>query len=125
MSPAGGSRVSRPEVAGLVLASAAGPRSSRPNPSWPSRVLISYTDRPWRRSSMTRPRAASFLGALLRPGVPGGANTVTLPARRSRTRDATGVLGIPGGIGCLLQRLPLIRVGAQRLIPPLVHLPGE
>ena len=54
---AAGSRVSRPEVAGLVLASAAGPRSSRPDPSsrrtsltavrpsgvpsWPSRVLIS------------------------------------------------------------------------------------
>jgi hypothetical protein len=30
---AAGSRVSRPEVAGLVLTSAAGPRSSRPKPS--------------------------------------------------------------------------------------------
>jgi hypothetical protein len=33
MTPAAGSRVSRPEVAGLVLASGAGPRSSRANPS--------------------------------------------------------------------------------------------
>jgi hypothetical protein len=33
VTAAGGSRVSRPEVAGLVLASGAGPRSSRPNPS--------------------------------------------------------------------------------------------
>ena len=31
--PAAGSRVSRPEVAGLVLAWGAGPRSSRPKPS--------------------------------------------------------------------------------------------
>ena len=38
---------------------------------------------------MTRPRAASFFGALLRPGTPGGANTVSLPARRSRTSDAS------------------------------------
>ena len=54
---AAGSRVSRPEVAGLVLASGAGPRSSRPKPSsrrmsltavrpsgvpsWIRRVLIS------------------------------------------------------------------------------------
>ena len=53
----GGSRVSRPEVAGLMLASGAGPRSSRPKPSsrkipltpvrpsgvpsWASRALIS------------------------------------------------------------------------------------
>ena len=33
MMPAAGSRVSRPEVAGLALASGAGPRTSRPNPS--------------------------------------------------------------------------------------------
>ena len=33
MAAAAGSRVSRPEVAGLVLASGAGPRSRRPKPS--------------------------------------------------------------------------------------------
>jgi hypothetical protein len=33
MTSAAGSRVSRPEVAGLVLASGAGPRTSRPDPS--------------------------------------------------------------------------------------------
>ena len=33
MTAARGSRVSRPAVAGLVLASGAGPRSSRPKPS--------------------------------------------------------------------------------------------
>jgi hypothetical protein len=33
MTEAAGSRVSRPEVAGLVLASGAGPRTRRPNPS--------------------------------------------------------------------------------------------
>ena len=57
VTAAAGSRVSRPEVAGLVLASGAGPRSSRPKPSsrrmpltpvrpsgvpsWASRALIS------------------------------------------------------------------------------------
>ena len=38
---------------------------------------------------MTRARAASFFGALLRPGTPGAAKTVSLPARRSRTSDAS------------------------------------
>ncbi len=33
MTEAAGSRVSRPEVDGLVLASGAAPRTSRPNPS--------------------------------------------------------------------------------------------
>ena len=33
VTAAAGSRVSRPEVAGLMLASGAGPRSSRPKPS--------------------------------------------------------------------------------------------
>ena len=37
--PADGSRVSRPEVAGLVLACGAGPRSSRPKPS-PRRMSL-------------------------------------------------------------------------------------
>ena len=104
MSPARGSRVSRPGVAGLVLACGSGPRSSRPDPSsariWPtpvrfsgvpsaaSRALISYTDLPCRRSSTTRPRAASFFGALLRPGRPGSANSASFPARKSRTSEA-------------------------------------
>jgi hypothetical protein len=98
-----GRRVSRPAVAGLVLASAAGSRSSRPKPSsarispTPVRLsgtfsaaswaLISYTDRPCRRSAITRARAASFFGARLRPGLPGSANNVNLPARKSRTRE--------------------------------------
>ena len=33
--------------------------------------------------------------------------------------------GVPAGVGCLLQRLALVQVSAQRLIPPLVHLPGQ
>ena len=102
-----GRPVSRPAVAGEVLASAAGPRSSRPNPSSArtladpgavqrgspaaSRALISYTDRPWRRSSTARPRARSFFGALVRPGLPGSANSVTLPARKSRTSEASAL----------------------------------
>ena len=35
------------------------------------------------------------------------------------------VAGVPGGVGGLLQRGALEQVGAQRLIPPLVHLPGQ
>ena len=38
---------------------------------------------------MTRPRAASFFGALLRPGLPGSANNASFPARKSRTSDAS------------------------------------
>ena len=34
------------------------------------------------------------------------------------------VPGVPGGVGGLLQGGALEQVGAQRLIPPLVHLPG-
>ena len=105
MTLARGSFVSRPAVAGLMLASGSGWRSSRPKPSSArtcptpvrfsglpsaaSRALISCTDRPWRRSSMTRPRAASFFGALLRPGLPGSANSASFPARKSRTSDAS------------------------------------
>jgi hypothetical protein len=35
------------------------------------------------------------------------------------------VAGVAGGVGGLLQRSALEQVGAQRLIPPLVHLPGQ
>ncbi len=99
-----GRRVSRPAVAGLTLANLAGPRSSRPKPSSvricptlvrlrgvpssASLALISWTDSPWRRSSMTRPRARSVAGALLRPGLPGGVNSFSRPARKSRTSEA-------------------------------------
>jgi hypothetical protein len=38
---------------------------------------------------MARARTAPVFGALLGPGVPGGANTASLPARRSRTSDAS------------------------------------
>ena len=38
---------------------------------------------------MTRARAASFFGALLRPGLPGSANSASLPARKSRTSEAS------------------------------------
>jgi len=104
MTAARGSRVSRPAVAGLVLAAGAGPRSSRPKPSSAricptpvrlsgvpsvrSRALISCTDRPRRRSSSTRARARSLAGAVLGPGLPGGANSSSRPARKSRSRLA-------------------------------------
>ena len=104
MTAARGSRVSRPAVAGLALASGAGPRSSRPKPSSAricptpvrlsgvpsvrSRALISCTDRPARRSSSTRARARSLAGAVLGPGLPGGANSSRSPARKSRSRLA-------------------------------------
>jgi hypothetical protein len=38
---------------------------------------------------MTRPRAASFFGALLRPGLSGSANSASFPARKSRTSEAS------------------------------------
>ena len=104
MTTARGSWVSRPAVAGLALASGAGPRSSRPNPSSArtcptpvrlsgvpsarSRALISCTDRPARRSSSTRARARSLAGAVFGPGLPGGANSSSSPARNSRSRLA-------------------------------------
>jgi hypothetical protein len=44
MTAATGRAVSRPEVAGLMLASGSGPRSSRPNPS--SRRMSLTADRP-------------------------------------------------------------------------------
>jgi hypothetical protein len=50
-------------------------------------------------------------GELSRPRVP--------DQRRER------VAGVAGGVGCLLQRGALEQVGAQRLLPPLVHLPGQ
>ena len=96
--------MSRPVVPGLVLAWGAGPRSSRPKPSSVricptpvrlsgvasarSRELISYTDRPSRRSATTRARARSLAGALFGPGLPGGANIWIFPARNSRSRLA-------------------------------------
>ena len=104
MTAARGSWVSRPAVAGLALASGAGPRSSRPKPSSAricptpvrlsgvpsarSRALISCTDRPARRSSSTRARARSLAGAVLGPGLPGGANSSSSPARKSRSKLA-------------------------------------
>jgi hypothetical protein len=42
-------------------------------------------------------------------------------AHQRRERAA----GVPAGVSCLLQRLALVQVGAQRFIPPLVHLPGQ
>src|SRR6266516_369101 len=45
-------------------------------------------DRPWRRSWITRPRARSLAGATPGggPGLRGGANSSSFPARHSRTR---------------------------------------
>ena len=104
MTAARGRPVSRPAVAGLALASGAAPRSSRPKPSSAricpapvrlsgvpsarSRALISCTDRPARRSSSTRARARSLAGAVLGPGLPGGANSSSSPARKSRSKLA-------------------------------------
>ena len=61
-----------------------------------------------------------------------------LAARRSRRREhghlpgpqiadqgRQRAAGVTGGIGGLLQRQALVQVGAQRLIPPLVHLAGQ
>ena len=52
------------------------------------RELISWTDRPSRRSCTTRARARSLAGALFGPGRAGGVNICTLPARNSRSRLA-------------------------------------
>jgi hypothetical protein len=46
MMAAAGSRVSRPEVAGLMLASGSGPRGSRPNPSSRRMSLTAVRPRP-------------------------------------------------------------------------------
>lgn len=138
MTLARGSFVSRPVVAGLMLASGSGWRSSRPKPSSvricptpvrlsglpsaASRRLISWIDRPSRRSWMTRPRAASFFGAFLRPGLPGSAKSVSLPARKSRTSDASADGVYPNRAAALGQRRALQEVGAHRLVPSLVGL---
>src|ERR1019366_2690664 len=128
--PALGRRVSRPAVAGLMLACSSCRRLSRPNPSsvriWPtlarwstvpsaaSAALISYTDRPRRRSAMTRARAASLRGALLGPGLPGGAE---LPV--DVDHRPAGVTELRAGLG---KGEPGDVVGAQCLVAAPVHL---
>ena len=57
-----------------------------------------------------------------------------LPRRREHRQPARPkvtdqrrqrIAGVPGGLGGLPQRQALVQVGAQRLVPPLVHLPGQ
>jgi hypothetical protein len=73
---------------------------------------------------MTRPRAASFFGALLRPGLPGSANSASFP--RAEVADQRGQRrrGVPEPGGGLGQGRAIEHVGADRLIPALVH-PGR
>jgi hypothetical protein len=74
------------------------------------------------------------MGAIRGSAVPRGALAARHAGRREhgeparpQVTDQRGerIAGVPGGISCLPQRQPLIQVGAQRLIPPLVHLPGQ
>ena len=48
-----------------------------------------------------------------------------LPGPQVADQGRQRAAGVAGGIGGLLQRGALIQVGAQRLIPPLVHLAGQ
>src|SRR6266542_4348182 len=126
-----GRRVSRPEVAGEVLAWSAGSRSRRPKPSsrriWPtpstaSRVLISYTDRPSRRSWMTRARGAVFFRGVLAAGFARRSEQGKLPGAQVAGQRIQRGRGVAEPAGGLVQGGTLVQVGAQRFVAPLVGL---
>jgi hypothetical protein len=140
MTAAAGSRVSRPEVAGLALLGAGAAQQ-------PAESLLAQdvadggaaqgdlllaeprTDLVDRQALAAQLDDAGAGGVLLRGALaPGGARRrehgeLARPqvADQGRQRGA----GVAGGGGGLLQRCAVVQVGAQRLVAALVHLAGE
>src|SRR5262249_5417738 len=135
-----GRLVSRPGVAGLMLAGGSGRRTSRPNPSparisppdvrfsgrpsAASRAEISPVDSPCRRSSIARPRARSLAGAEPAggPGFFGAAKQLQLAGPVLADQVDHRPAGVAEPLAGLGVGQPAHEVRAQRLVPALVHL---
>jgi hypothetical protein len=139
VTAAAGSRVSRPEVAGLMLASGPGPQQpaesflaqdvadggAAQRGSFPGEPGADLVDRQALAAQLDDAAAGGVL--LRRAFAPGDARwreQGELACPQVAYQGGQRGAGVAGGVGGLLQRCALIQVGAQRLVAALVHLAG-